>query len=542
MKRIKLILPLIAVMLFSCDNYMDINDSPNNLEFADATPKKLLPGAQVTTFRVQTLTMNTLGNVFMNSWAGNVSAFTGGYAREFQLNIDNGFYNGIWDGLYRNIMNFQAIIDYPNPDGKYDYYVAVAKICKAHYTQYIVDLYGDAPFTEAWKGGANTTPAYNDDQFIYRQLIADLEDARALIDNAASDAEDIADVDVMLYGDYNAWYEFANTIELRMLLRMSNNTGAVAAYRDSKLATLSSASFISQDITINPGYNNSTDAQQSPFWGAFYADSSNNAVQNLTFVTASGHYYKSLFSYANYPTGASTEIIAGSGVNYPNVNDPRRLRILRNGAGQSVFRAVTQGSTMVDVYPPSASIGTPARTGWGTYNPYNAAPLTFDDLASVDGYVMTLSEAYFLRAEAALRWPGLFSGDQFYFNQGIAASMAYRGASDGGYTTAINAIPNFGYNAAYTFNQKLHAIMYQKWIALIGVHGIESYIDYTRTGYPLTPLATTATYPNKPKRLIYPVSEYVANSANVPDVPQADAFVVNSFSPFWLQGDPALGN
>lgn len=93
--------------------------------------------------------------------------------------------------------------------------------------------------------------------------------------------------------------------------------------------------------------------------------------------------------------------------------------------------------------------------------------------------------------------------------------------------------PNFGYSATFTTAQKLHAIMYQKWIALMGVNAIESYIDYTRTGYPLTPLSTVATQSRKPYRLIYPVSEYVANTANVPNVNANDAFVINAFTPFW---------
>jgi len=174
MKKIKFLAPILAFAMFSCDQYLDVNESPNNVSFDQISPDKLLPGAQANTYAVQVTTMNQLGNVFMNSWAGNVQSFTGGYAKEYQLNIDNAFYNGIWDGLYRNLMNFQAIINYSNPNHQYDNYIAAAKICKAHYMQYIVDLYGDAPYSQAWKGAANTTPAYDDDFNIYKGLIAEL--------------------------------------------------------------------------------------------------------------------------------------------------------------------------------------------------------------------------------------------------------------------------------------------------------------------------------------------------------------------------------
>ena len=73
-----------------------------------------------------------------------------------------------------------------------------------------------------------------------------------------------------------------------------------------------------------------------------------------------------------------------------------RLRIFRNGASQSVFRGVTQGSTVVDMYPPGQAAGIPGRIGLGVYNPYNqTAATTVLDFAVNDGYVMLLAEAEF---------------------------------------------------------------------------------------------------------------------------------------------------
>ena len=549
MKKIKFLLPLIALSLFSCDEYLDVNTNPNELAIEKISPKSLLPAAQVGTFRVQSTTMNQLGNVFSNAWAGNVASFTGGYSREFQLTIDNAFYNGIWDGLYLNVNNFQKIIEFPNTDGRYDNYVAAAKILKAHYMQSIVDLYGDAPYDEAFSGLAVRTPKYNDDQYIYRQLLGELDSARALIAAGNPAAEDISGVDVMIHGDMAKWVKFANTIELRMLLRMSNNTGAVATYRDGRLAKLASASFLTTDVKINPGYSDSNDEQLNPFFGTFAFDSAHNALQNRTFVTASGHAYKSLTASSAYTTGPTPEVIPGSGIFYANVADARFGRIFTTGAGQPTRRAVTQGSNVVDVFPPSAVAGLPARVGTGIYNPNRQVPepASILSFAGNDGYVMTLSEVEFLLAEAALRYPafGGAGNASTHFDAGVTSSFAFFSPASGigSYLTTIKTKPNFGFNVANSFNQNLHAIMYQKWVSLIGINAIQSFIDYNRTGYPLTPLATTATKPIKPKRLIYPVSEYVANSANVPNLTEAQIFAATDPShPFWMLGDPSLAN
>lgn len=540
MKKLKLLAPILAFAFFSCDQYLDINDSPNDVLFIQATPSKLLPGAQVSTYRVQVTTMNQLGNVFMNSWTRNVQSYGNGFDKELQLNLDNGFYTGIWDGLFRNLKNFDAIIKYPNPSGKYDYYVAAAKICKAHYMQYIVDLYGNAPYTEAWAGNDNLTPAYDDDYAIYQDLFGELEEARDLIANAPVDVDDISAYDVMLLGDMAKWVEFANTIELRLCLRMSEVTGAKATFRDAKLVEIAAGPFLSDNVVVNPGWNASTNDQATPGFNTFAIDVTGTARSNRIFITMSGHAYKSLQSYAttNYPAAGSQEIIAGSGVNYPNVTDPRSARLFTAGVGTvgGFRRAVNQGSSSVDVGPPTATFPSlPCRLGLiGNFNPYLQAPnQTIAEYSACDGYVMTYSEACFLQAEAAVRYPALFSGAATFFDAGVNSSFDMRYAVVGSYLTTINTKPNFGYSASFTTPQKLHAIMYQKWVALMGIHAIESYIDYVRTGYPLTPLSTVSIQSRKPYRLIYPTSEYVANTANVPAMSANDAFAINAFTPFW---------
>ena len=289
MKKLKFLVPILALAFISCDQYLDVNDSPNQLTFEKATPSKLLPGAQVSTYRVQVGSMNQLGNVFMNSWTRNVQSFGNGFDKELQLNLDNGFYASIWDGLFRELKNYQAIIDYPNPDGTYDNYVAAAKICKSFYTQYLVDLYGNIPYTEAWLGNANITPKYDDDYAVYQKLITQLEEARNLIDNAPANVEDITPYDVMLKGDMAKWKEFANTVQLRLCLRMSECTGAKATYRDSKLAAIAAGPFLSGNVSINPGWSGATADNLTPMVSNYFYNTDQSNVQNRTFIAMSGH-------------------------------------------------------------------------------------------------------------------------------------------------------------------------------------------------------------------------------------------------------------
>ena len=118
--------------------------------------------------------------------------------------------------MFRAVANLDAIIVKSGTKPKNAYFKAVAIITKAHYMQTLVDLYGDVPYTQAFLGADNTTPAYNDDQFIYRSLITSLEQARTIIDLADTTvAEDITVPDVMFHGVMNNWIEFAITNMMR---------------------------------------------------------------------------------------------------------------------------------------------------------------------------------------------------------------------------------------------------------------------------------------------------------------------------------------
>ncbi len=549
MKKIQLILPVIAsLFIFSCSNYTDINQNPNDILYGNLAPSELLSAAQSDTYRVQSITMNRLGNLLTNAWSENASVYgaTIFNQQQYTLELNSTFASSIWNNLYLKVMNFHLISQYPNPTGQYDYYIAASKICKAHYLQYIFDLYGNAPYSKAFMSTVNETPAYDDDQVVYRAQIADLELAWTIIDNAqaAGTAENISGSDIMLGGNMDNWKAFANTVELRMLMRMSGSTGAVAAFRDAHLAVVASRAFVSTDVTINPGYDGSASASSgNPFWYNFVQSS-----DNLTIVP-SGHAYHALFN--DYLNASTTTIPGSPGVSYANVSDPRGAKVFKKGLGVNSIMAITQGAQATDVYNSTVANTTNpvlklGSLGIGLSNPYSqVAASPSSNLSTVNGYVMTLTESKMLQAEAKLRGfiPGGDGGAQADFLAAIDASFAFLSVTTADATTyknAIATIPYYGWTG--TFDQKLHAIMYQKWVGLMGIHGMESYLDYIRTGYPYTPLALNTTRLNKPNRFVYAASEYTNNSANVPNIQINDLFTVNNFSPFWLQGDPALGN
>ena len=477
----------------SCSNdYLDVNENPNSVQAEKITPDLIIPGAISQAYRTQAGTMMQFGNLMMNSWAGNSYSFGGPFAREFNLaTVDNTFYTGIW-GLYPRIANFAQVEAYPNPGNKYDQYIAIAKIMKAYYMQYIVDLYGDVPYSEAFKGQDNLTPKYDNDSDVYRNLIQSLEDANALI---AADKGDVPSTDVVFGGDMDLWRKFSNTIKLRMLLRMSKVTGELATYRNAKLQGLSTADFIDEmdgDVTVNPGYNGNNDDSLNPFLLNYLLNSSEVTVSNYSLVIVSEH-------FANAMQG-NLILNDPNMTKFNNLGDPRRARLFTNVSGGTYYtgapytglKGIRQGAV-------PGQPGVPANTNTskmavGNFVGANVPGSNTDVINFSNargGVLMSLAESQLLQAEAALRYPTIFTfSPQTKFNTGVIASGVWLGVASGtmsSYAAAIATRPGLGWTG--TDAQKIEAIMTQKWIALTNVNPTEMFIEYNRTGLPYTPLA-----------------------------------------------------
>jgi hypothetical protein len=542
MKKFKYIISsLITVAsLISCNNYLDVNENPNAIHAENITPELLFPGAVSNAYRVQAGDMMQFGNLMMNSWAGDVYHYGGLYPNEFSLSaVNSQFYDGIWDGIYLNVNNFVAIENYPNTDHRQDKYIAMAKVMKAFYMQYIVDLYGDAPFRDAFKGQNNLAPKYDNDVDIYRTLITNLDEAVALITLNDPDAIAPAGKDIVFAGDMNKWKSFAYTLKLRFLLRMSNVTGDLANYRNTQLASLSAAvgtsgsGFISNDVLENPGYSTSTNDKMNPFFLGYFYNSAGNEVQNHIVITASENLAIALNGNIGGNTTAEYQKFNG-------LTDPRRFRLFTsvtyNGVPQ--VKGVRQGATSGQPGAPTDNQNV-SKLAIGNVVGSTAVGSIAQLLAvggTRSGVIMSLAEAKFLLAEASLRYPSLFTSGQAAFNAGVLASGVWVGANSASMNTYITQTatrPGLGWVG--TDAQKLEAIMTQKWIALTNVNPTEMYVEYNRTNLPYNPVAVSAVKTRRPYRLVYPNSEYATNSANVPNISSDAVFTKNQYTPFWNQ-------
>lgn len=486
--RHKLLLLLLSVGLISCsDDFLDVNENPNDP--ANSTPSLTLPVAQHNFGELTGTTMNYLGNYMVynytvpSNWSANASLI--------RYQVTSNFYGSIFENSYGLIFRDLTYLEnYEDESGAVDYgaYDVIAKTIKGFQYQYLVDLYGDVPFTEANLRGENPTPAYDEAEFVYKSVIDSLDMAINLAGNLPENAENPGSQDIIFGGNMGAWARFANTIKLRMLIRMSG-TGQDQYIQEELAQILANGNgFISSDVTANPGYSNNAD-QQAPVYEYMGFQPSGTETDRWDFTAATDYAISFL----------------------ENTNDPRIGRIYSASRNADEFKGAPQTTEL-------------PGSGFTSDDLSHPGPGIVKS-ADMDQPIMLLAEALFLQAEAVQR--GWMEGDaQALYEAAIEASFDYLGA-EGAEEYYSQNIENVGWEAS---SDKIEAIITQKWVALNGISGIESWIELTRTGYPDGLPIPAESGGTRPVRLMYPVSELARNSDNVPSQGAQDAF---NNPPFW---------
>lgn len=502
----------------SCESYLDVNEEQTNkADFTALSPSQMLAGAINNYTAHQVGTLSSYGNKMTYVWGINSGFTTTDPVYNHIYNSNS--YTANFENSYLYADNFQDVLDKKSQFPTYAYHFGIAKVMKVMCMDYLTALYGDVPYTEAFNSSIST-PKYDDDKTIIPKLFAELDEAKAYFNTSSSTAKALGAEDIVFKGDVAKWKQFVNTIELKLLLRLSKTTDAtLIALRTSRFAALNSAqNFVTADVTVNPGYNLSSFGQRSPLFRLYGRNEALNGYTSAYSSNAAGKYIGDLVNGT----------INDANINSTGVVDPRRARMFTTVGGVVVGN--TQGTF------PSSAI-----SRFSTFYHGRTAASTDASAASRDAYLMLAAESKFLQAEAMQR--GYLTGSaQQAFTDGVTASFNFYSRSYGlvsvttldaaAYLTTVDGKNGLGWTGS---SDKINAIMTQKYLALAQWQGIELYIDHLRTGFPVLPMPSGVTSTVRPNRLIYPSSEYSTNGGNVPNVTNADLFSVNAKTPYYLQ-------
>ena len=473
---------LLSLGMVGCKKELDINNNPNQPTSESITPELILPNAL---HNVGVQTANGYG--WLANWMGYWSA-SGSFnpsTEESSYNITNTFQEFKWAGIYNALFDLDQVEVKARANNQ-PFYVAVAMINKAHLFQNLVDLYGNVPYSQAFKPTEFPTPAYDKAEDIYDSLQLKLDEAISLLKTATVTTQ-AKTIDIVNNGNVNQWIRTANTIKLRLLIRTSEVNGNPTA----ELAKIKANGGVLQSgesVDANPGYQNDV-GKQSPFYGAYGLLPSGTEAN--TFYRANEY-----------------------SVNLLKQNNDPRLGYFFKPAASPANAANPYVGTRYGSEPNTSFSGDrTSNIGQGLVKSFNQSQ-----------WIITSVESMFLQAEAIARgWDvgGPYAGNaEEAYKAAVTESFIWLGVTDA-VATANDYLmsPAAAWaNAGTDVNEMVNFIVKQKYISLIGINPLEAWNDYRRLGVPSdVPLSVNTARGSRtiPVRLLYPSNELAVNSASV---------------------------
>lgn len=368
----------------------------------------------------------------------------------------------------------------------------VGEIVKVEGMHRITDMYGPIPYSQF--GVKDPTP-YDSQEAVYKSFFNELDHAiygLSAFDSQVPNSSILENFDLVYRSDLPKWIRFANSLKLRLAVRISG---------------------VDKDLAKKYA----EEAVNHPY-GVMTANSDNALIKS---VPELGFNYINPIEYlwAEY----KDQCMGATMDSYMNgFNDPRLSAYFSLGS-DGVFRGFRNGVANGTYYKNNATISKPnVRHG--------------DDMKW-----MTAAEVYFLRAEGALRGWNMQGEAEGLYNKGISTSFEqwnagaadayiknstaspvnYKGVGWAGFgkINASSAI-TIKWDMNANFDTKLEKIITQKWIALYPL-GQEAWSEFRRTNYPkIFPIMNNNDAANVPtdiqvRRIPFPESEYSTNREEV---------------------------
>lgn len=459
---------LMTVLLVSCGDFGNINDDPNNP--SQVRTELLLTNAQQSMSGVVGAVHGTLYVQYIGETQ---------YTDDQEYRTTNADFNNWYTGPLQDL---QTIINLnTNEDTRDDVLsggsnanqIAVARILKAYYYQFMTDRWGMLPYSDALQGRDNFSPSYDTQEEIYENIINELKEAVNQIDGGTS-----VNGDVLFSGSMGQWAAFANSLRARAALRIAEVGGDVSVDPAAEFADAINSGTISNDVM----YPYLEEANNENPWYTRFQTRTDYAIHETI-----ADYMKGLEDYriTVYANAAPAQDNGDDVVTFDEI------------VGMP-FLADAGELENSEISFPGSAIGA-GGPGVGE----QGAPLP----------IITVAEMDFAMAEAVERgWITGSAADYYY--SGIEASWNQWGVYEAGNFADFIAKPEVVYDS----NAWEEKIGTQKWIALFP-HGYEAWAEWRRLGHPeLTPNPHgVGADPQIPLRFTYPSSESTINGVNYED-------------------------
>ena len=203
----------------SCDNFGDVNIDPEHLNEGNVSYEMVFSNAQHQALGSDWDVWRN-GAIYAAQWNQHIAA--GGWWWSYGLNsFSDGYSSALWDALYAGsrgaVRDITTVMDYWKEHNMDEYY-QMARIMRVYIIHRMTDLYGDVPYSEAGRPALFSYPKYDAQEDIYKDMLKELDEAQAALGNGMSS---IGKQDLYFNGDLKQWKQFANSMIIRLGMRLS---------------------------------------------------------------------------------------------------------------------------------------------------------------------------------------------------------------------------------------------------------------------------------------------------------------------------------
>lgn len=407
----------------------------------------------------------------------------------YTYNVSDDWNKWSFDWYFKNFYpNYFSIERFSNASG---HYYALAKIMRVYIMQIIASMQGPLPYSKVESGQYSV--AYDNEETAWKAMIDDLDysiDVLTSLMNADPSFNELTTEDRIYQGDYKKWIKFANSLKLRIAIRISNAAPDYAKEKAEKAVAhpygvMDSNDCDAYDILTGTNFKN----------GLASVNSWKEVRANACIVSFMNGY-----------------------------EDPRRDAYFTKASieGETGFVGVRSGikGVTTDMFANYSTVKVETKTPMLIFNS---------------------AEVAFLRAEGALKGWNMGGEAKDFYKEGIRLSFSEHGISgaDSYIANTTNVPANYvcPLNSSYNYTnpckvsvawndnpnadkENLERILTQKMIANFPI-GNETWADFRRTGYPAVfpaydNLSTQGvTKERQQRRLRFSEDEYRSNTKNV---------------------------
>jgi hypothetical protein len=314
------------------------------------------------------------------------------YYTQYTMNIQNafpsdrytlvgGWTNGCWTSFYGEVAgNLGVLLEETNPAEYPDRAPmwAIAKVWSIAAFERIANYWGPIPYSQI-NNGEPSVP-YDSEEDLYKGWFLELDDALAIL-NSNSGGNVYGDNDQIYGGDINKWITFGNTLRLRLAMRISDVEPTLAQQEAEKAAAAGVMASNDDDALFQ---------------------CTSNSIHNMP----------RMLPWAEFRMSAAMESIL------QGYQDPRMTLMYQPAVADGAYRGARNGYSI-------EALGTVPELAPDNLSDYGPRYVPVSVQNTLPYEIMWSPEAYFLRAEGALKgWNMGITAEEAY-NKGIEMSFGY---------------------------------------------------------------------------------------------------------------------